>query len=162
MGALRSVVRYQSYRADDTALRARLRELAHERRRFGYRRLNQMLKREGTVVNLKKVRRLYTEERLQVRKRSGRKKALGTRTPTAIPQGANQRSSRRLQAIACRLQDHWILYPTFSTAVVVCAFSQWLMISRANAWPYWLIRRSQAFAYHVNWMLQLAIAKGLP
>ena len=61
-----------------------------------------MLKREGTVVNLKKVRRLYSEERLQVRKRGGRRKALGTRAPTAISQGANQRSSRRLQAIACR------------------------------------------------------------
>ena len=43
-----------------------------ERRRFGYRRLNQMLKREGTVVNLKKIRRLYAEERLQVKVRQGR------------------------------------------------------------------------------------------
>ena len=93
VGALRSVVRYQSYRADDLALRTRLKELAHERRRFGYRRLNQMLKREGTIVNLKRVRRLYSEERLQVRKRGGRKKALGTRAPMAIPQGANQRWS---------------------------------------------------------------------
>ena len=99
------MVRYQSYRADDAGLRTRLKELAHERRRFGYRQLNQMLKREGIIVNLKKVRRLYTEERLQVRKRGGRKKAIGTRAPMAIPQGANQRSSRRLQAIACRLQD---------------------------------------------------------
>ena len=105
VGALRTVVRYQSRRPDDGALRTRLRELAHERRRFGYRRLNQMLKREGTAVNLKKIRRLYAEERLQVRKRGGRKKALGTRAPMAIPQGANQRSSRRLQTIACRLQD---------------------------------------------------------
>ena len=93
VGALRSVVRYQSYRADDLALRTRLKELAHERRRFGYRRLNQMLKREGCHVNLKKIRRLYSEERLQVRKRSGRRKALGTRAPMAIPQGANQRWS---------------------------------------------------------------------
>ena len=93
VGALRSVVRYQSYRADDLALRTRLKELAHERRRFGYRRLNQMLKREGTIVNLKKVRRLYSEERLQVRKHRGRRKALGTRAPMAIPQGANQRWS---------------------------------------------------------------------
>lgn len=52
-----------------------------------------MLKREGIVVNLKKVRRLYSEERLQVRKRGGRRKALGTRAPMAIPQGANQRWS---------------------------------------------------------------------
>ena len=63
----RSSVRYQHRRANDVGLRTRLRELAAERRRFGYRRLHQMLKREGTVMNLKKVRRLYAEERLQVR-----------------------------------------------------------------------------------------------
>ena len=89
----RSSVRYQRSRADDTGLRMRLRELATQRRRFGYRRLHQMLKREGTVVNLKKVRRLYAEERLQVRVRKGRKKALGTRAPMGIAQGVNQRWS---------------------------------------------------------------------
>ena len=89
----RSSVRYQRTRPDDMALRLRLRELAAERRRFGYRRLHQMLKREGTVMNLKKVRRLYGEERLQVRQRKGRKRATGTRAPMAIPQGPNQRWS---------------------------------------------------------------------
>jgi putative transposase len=74
-------------------LRNRLRELASERRRFGYRRLHQMLKREGTIMNLKKVRRLYTEERLQVRQREGRKRATGTRAPMAVPQAPNQRWS---------------------------------------------------------------------
>jgi len=91
--AARSVVRYRHRRPDDVALRERLRELASERRRFGYRRLNEMLKREGTRVNLKKVRRLYAEERLQVKVRRGRKKATGTRTPMVIPQGPNQRWS---------------------------------------------------------------------
>ena len=89
----RSSVRYQRTRPDDMTLRARLRELAAERRRFGYRRLHQMLKREGTVMNLKKVRRLYAEERLQVRQRKGRKRATGTRAPLVLPQGANQRWS---------------------------------------------------------------------
>jgi putative transposase len=89
----RSVVRYRYRRPDDAVLRGRLRELASERRRFGYRRLNQMLKREGTTVNLKKIRRLYAEERLQVRQRKGRKKATGTRAPMAIPQEPNQRWS---------------------------------------------------------------------
>ena len=93
LGAARSVVRYVRQRADDMTLRSRLRELAHERKRFGYRRLHQMLKREGVEMNLKKLRRLYSEERLQVRKRSGRKRALGTRSPMAIPQGPNQRWS---------------------------------------------------------------------
>jgi putative transposase len=70
-----------------------LRELAAERRRFGYRRLHILLKREGVQINWKKLYHLYREERLTVCKRGGRKRALGTRAPMAIPQGANQRWS---------------------------------------------------------------------
>ncbi len=70
-----------------------MRSLAGERRRFGYRRLHWLLGREGLAMNHKKFRRLYREERLQVRRRGGRKRALGTRAPTAIPQGRNQRWS---------------------------------------------------------------------
>ena len=93
IGADRSSVRYRSLRADDDMLRARLRELAALRRRFGYRRLHILLRREGTYMNHKKLRRLYREERLQVRRRGGRKRALGTRAPLTIPQGPNQRWS---------------------------------------------------------------------
>lgn len=85
--------RYEARRADDAALRARLKALAAERRRFGYRRLKLLLEREGFVVNHKKVCRIYREERLAVRKRGGRKRALGTRAPAAVPQGPNQRWS---------------------------------------------------------------------
>jgi putative transposase len=92
LGADRTSVRYCSRRPDDMALRARLRELASVRRRFGYRRLHILLRREGVVMNHKKLRRLYREERLQVRRRSGRKRALGTRAPV-LPQGPNQRWS---------------------------------------------------------------------
>ena len=84
---------YRSTRPDDEGFRKRLRELASERRRFSYRRLHILLKREGAVVNHKKVYRLYKDERLTVRKRGGRKRALGTRRPMAIPQGTNQRWS---------------------------------------------------------------------
>lgn len=87
------VYRYRPRRPDDTALRKRLRALADARRRFGYRRLHRLLQREGVRVNRKKLYRLYKEERLTVRKRGGRKRALGTRTPLAIPQGRNQRWS---------------------------------------------------------------------
>ena len=89
----RSSVRYRSRRADDGALRSRLKELASERRRFGYRRLHILLRREGVQINHKKLRRLYREEKLQVRRRGGRKRALGTRAPRIVPQGANQRWS---------------------------------------------------------------------
>jgi putative transposase len=87
------VFRYRSTRPGDGALRQRLRELSSERRRFGYRRLHILLAREGWEVNWKKLYRLYREERLAVRKRGGRKRALGTRAPMAIPQGPNQRWS---------------------------------------------------------------------
>jgi putative transposase len=85
--------RYTSTRPDDTALRAKLRELASQRRRFGYRRLGLMLERQGIKLNAKKLYRLYKEERLTVRKRGGRKRDLGTRAPMAIPQDRNLRRS---------------------------------------------------------------------
>ena len=87
------IYRYRPARPDDAGLRQRLRELAAERRRFGYRRLHFLLQREGVQVNHKKLYRLYREERLTVRKRGGRKRALGTRAPMTIPQDANQRWS---------------------------------------------------------------------
>jgi putative transposase len=93
IGVDRSTARYRSRRPDDGAIRARLRELAAIRRRFGYRRLQILLQREGTHMNHKKLRRLYAEERLQVRRRGGRKRALGTRAPITLPQGPNQRWS---------------------------------------------------------------------
>jgi putative transposase len=93
LGVDRTSHRYRSRRADDPAVRARLRELAGVRRRFGYRRLLVLMRREGLTMNHKKFRRLYREERLQVRRRGGRKRALGTRAPLTIPQGPNQRWS---------------------------------------------------------------------
>ncbi len=85
--------RYASTRPDDGALRARLKELASQRRRFGYRRLGLLLARQGIRLNRKKLYRLYKEERLTVRKRGGRKRALGTRAPMTIPQDQNLRWS---------------------------------------------------------------------
>ena len=93
VGLAPKTYRYRSRRPDDATLRQRLRELAAERRRFGYRRLLILLRREGLVVNHKRLFRLYREERLTVRKRGGRKRALGTRAPLTIPQGPNQRWS---------------------------------------------------------------------
>lgn len=93
VGIAPRVYRYQSRRPDDEALRQRLRDLSSERRRFGYRRLHLLLKREGVQVNWKKLYRIYKEERLTVRKRGGRKRALGTRAPMPIPQDPNQRWS---------------------------------------------------------------------
>jgi putative transposase len=82
---VRMTVRYRSRRPDDPRLRERLLALARERRRFGYRRLLIFLRREGFDVNHKRLFRIYREERLMVRKRGGRKRALGTRSPMPVP-----------------------------------------------------------------------------
>jgi putative transposase len=92
IGADQTSIRYPSRRPDDAASRTRLRALAAARRRFGYRRLQILLRREGTHMNHKKLR-LYAGERLQVRRRGRRKRALGTRAPMVLPQAANQRWS---------------------------------------------------------------------
>lgn len=93
LGVDRTSVRYQATRPDDGTLRDRLKALAQERRRFGYRRLHVMLRREGHAVNKKRVQRIYREEKLTVRRRGGRKRAMGTRRPLEIPLVANQRWS---------------------------------------------------------------------
>jgi putative transposase len=83
---------------DAPEVRQRLRDLAGQRRRFGYRRLGILLAREGMTMNLKKLYRLYREEGLTVRRRRGRKRATGTRAPITIPQAPNQRWSLDLVA----------------------------------------------------------------
>lgn len=93
IGLAPKTFRYASRRSDNLELRARLKGLASERRRFGYRRVRILLRREGIALNHKKLFRLYREERLPVRRRGGRKRALGTRSPMGLPQGKNQRWS---------------------------------------------------------------------
>ena len=89
----RTSVRYRSRRGDDGALREKLRALAQERRRFGYRRLHILLRRDGVAINRKKTQRLYREEGLTVRRRKGRKRAVGARMPPPVLALPNQRWS---------------------------------------------------------------------
>lgn len=93
IGCDRMTVRYRSRRGDDVALRERLRALARERRRFGYRRQLIFLRRKGFAVNHKRLFRIYREERLMVRKRGGRKRALDTRAPMPVHLAPNDRWS---------------------------------------------------------------------
>jgi putative transposase len=90
LGVTRALVRYSFTRPPDTALRERLKSLAAERRRFGYRRLAIFLRREGFTCNIKKIRRIYREENLMVKRRKGRKKATGTRAPLPKADSINQ------------------------------------------------------------------------
>src|SRR5450755_678740 len=89
MELYRATCRYQKRRSQDQPLRVRLRELAEERRRFGYRRLQVLLEREGWQVNHKLVYRLYVEEKLSLRRKRGRKRGT-VRQPLPAAVAANQ------------------------------------------------------------------------
>ena len=82
-----------SRRADDSDVRARLRALAAERPRFGYRRLGVMLEREGVRVNHKRLHRLYRQEGLVLRRKRRQRASTATRAPLVSPRRAGERYS---------------------------------------------------------------------
>jgi transposase InsO family protein len=93
IAADRKMIRYRSRRPPDTELRARLRELANQRRRFGYRRLYILLRDDGEASGINRIYRLYREEGLAVRRRRTRRKAVGTRAPILVEAKPNARWS---------------------------------------------------------------------
>ena len=93
LAADRKMIRYRSRRPPETELRERLRDLANERRRFGYRRLFILLRREGEASGINRIYRLYREEGLGVRKRKRRKRAIGVRAPLLVEARPNARWS---------------------------------------------------------------------
>ena len=91
VGIYRSTYRYQSKLVEkDEALSGRIIELAQQRRRFGYRRIHALLRRERHAVNHKKVYRLYTEARLEVKRRKRRKGLVVPREPLVLPTQCNE------------------------------------------------------------------------
>src|SRR6202162_2719022 len=148
VGLDRSTLRYRRRRPDDSALRHRLRELAAERRRFGHRRLGWMLAREGHALNHKRLYRLYREERLMVRRRRGRKRALGTRAPMTLPIRINQRWS--LDFVSDTLSDG----RRFRILCVVDAFSR--------AHPATVVDTSLGGVRVVRELDQLTLERGTP
>src|SRR6478672_8654867 len=93
VAADRKMVRYRSRRPPDVELRTRLRDLANQRRRFGYRRLFILLRDQGEPSGINRIYRLYREEGLIVRKRRARRKAIGTRAPILVEAKLNARWS---------------------------------------------------------------------
>ena len=83
---------------DNPEVREEMKAIASKRRRFGYRRIGVLLERKGMIMNHKKLYRLYTEENLGVRRRRGRKRARGSRTPVPV---ALRPGERPLSVIAC-------------------------------------------------------------
>jgi putative transposase len=84
-----SVLRYQSKRPECEPVRARLKELAQQRPRFGYRRLHVLLRREGMIINRKKTHRLYREEGLHLRPKRRRRITTSTRVAPEVATAAN-------------------------------------------------------------------------
>jgi transposase InsO family protein len=93
VNADRTMVRYRSCRSPDTDLRTQLRDLANQRKRFGYRRLFILLRNGGEPSGINRIYRLYREEGLTVRKRRARRRAVGTRAPILVEAVANARWS---------------------------------------------------------------------
>ena len=146
----RSSVRYRSIRPNDADVRKAMKEVAAERRRFGYRRIHIMLKRQGIHMNQKKLRRLYREEGLQVRKRGGR---IG-HTPSDGRARDHQSALepglcfRRLHPLSA---DLLCKSPAGQWTGAGSAFSRWSMTSAANVWRLCPTRRCRARASCVRW-----------
>jgi putative transposase len=90
VGISRSLYRYRSRRPDCARLRERIRELAGEKRRYGYRRIHVLLRREGWTVNRKCTYRLYREAGLAVRRRKRKRLGLFERKPLPKPAMVNR------------------------------------------------------------------------
>jgi len=90
VGANRASMRYVSHKPVEGLLKERITAIAHEKRRYGYRRIHVLLKREGIKINHKKLFRMYKQLGLKVLKRGGRKRALRTRMVTMTLTKKNQ------------------------------------------------------------------------
>jgi len=91
VGISRTVLNYQSSLCEsDRLLTDKIICLAQERRRFGYRRIHALLRREGLRVNHKKVYRLYKQSDLAVRRRKRRKGLAVPREPLTVPRRGNE------------------------------------------------------------------------
>lgn len=90
VGISRSLLAYQPRRTVPEGLRERIGEIAAAKRRYGYRRVHVLLRREGWKINHKRTHRLYREAGLQVRKRARKRIVQGERTPLQPPRRPNE------------------------------------------------------------------------
>ena len=86
---------------DFADIRKEMQDIADMRRRFGYRRIGVLLERKGMSMNHKKLYRIYREEGLSVKRRRGRKRARGTRTPMPVAAWPNARWSWDFVSDSC-------------------------------------------------------------
>jgi len=87
----RKMLHYRLVKRDDPVLRRRIKETAVNRIRYGYNRITVLLRREGWLVNVKRVRRIYREENLMIRtKAPKRRRAASVRTERTVATAPNQ------------------------------------------------------------------------
>jgi transposase InsO family protein len=131
------MIRHRSCRPPEVALRAKLRDLANERRCFGYRRLFILLRRDGEPSGVNRIYRLYREEGLSVRKRKARRRAVGTRAPILVEAKANARWSLDF------VHDQFACGRRFRVPM-------WSTMSHANAWRRSRTRQSRVAVSREN------------
>ena len=90
VGISRSLLAYRSRRRVPAGLQERIGEIAATKRRYGYRRVHVLLRREGWQINHKRTHRLYREAGLQVRKRARKRIVHGERTPLIAARRPNE------------------------------------------------------------------------
>ena len=103
VGLSRSRWHHRAQRADDSVVRERLKTLAAERPQWGYQQLHVLLRREGQLVNHKKILRIYREEGLAMERRRKKKRAAVPRVPLPAPAGRSERWS--MDFVSDRLAD---------------------------------------------------------
>jgi len=145
VGVSRSTMRYRRRSRDDAALVKRLRELARERPRFGYRRLHALLRREGEVVNHKRIYRLYRAAGLAVPQRKRKRVAARRGQPARIGTRPNEHWSldfmsdtlnngRRLRTLSvldtCTREALAIGVDTSLPSRAVTRLLDWIMLTR--------------------------------
>ncbi len=98
------MVRYRSQAKDQSALRIRIRDFATSRVRYGYRRIQILLQREGWKVNHKRVYRLYKQEGLELRLKTRKKKRVAL--PRAVcPEAVAPNDRWSIDFVSDRLSD---------------------------------------------------------
>jgi putative transposase len=148
VGITRWINRYQSRRDPQQELRQRLRELAGNRLRYGYRRRTVMLRREGWQVNTKRVFRLYREENLGVR--TARRKKRSSHVRVALPQPTRPNQRWSMDFVSDRLADgRW-----FRILTVVDQYTRECLCAYAD--------RSQTGEKVVLQMKRLVALRGVP
>jgi putative transposase len=118
IGMARSSCRHQAKTKQQDAIVDRLRVLAQERPRYGYRRLQVLLGREGLKVNHKRLWRIYRQEGLAVRRKRRKRAAMGRRVVLVPAQEVNERWS--MDFVGDSLADG----RTFRTLNIVDDFSR--------------------------------------